>query len=448
MSLIQDWENIVYFDSSISSNITFSAPASRAYADYVGFSYSDYFTGKGEDAPQNSQYVGFSFEQAKDLCKRQGGRLPTEREFSELISAKSNLFSSDNWPASVTYWVDEHSSNLIARTIDAISGTTADKSIESVNLATCVLYDSTKVAGYTITDKVTNIIDGHTVISGTLLNPDGNAAAYKTLDIELLNEFKGDLRSNTLVTDGNGEFSIKYADFSFEPNAYVASVYRIIEKSLIPVDRSLFLLPLTEEEQWNRLAIKNAYNADSDLAPITENGMPLLRNDSQNTNVYKGKSYTGDEVIAEMSSYTPGVAISGKYSFFIQQVGVVPNSTWGANNLQPGAPNSSSAFSVVINIWSEKVDIFSGYGELLATYKNIDLSGSRKVWFEVRKGIFSLYTSTDGFKPELPLIVKDMDWSTIDTSSNYWVGLGAYNADQTDGTELDASELLVRTFIN
>ncbi|MGR5447925.1 hypothetical protein ACPV47_23780 [Vibrio jasicida] len=447
ISLIQDWEGIVYFDPHISSEVTFTAPASRAYADYIDQSYSEFFTGDGSNSPNNKQYVGYSFEQAKDLCKMQGGRLPTERELKLLVVGKGNLFDSDNWPASLPYWVDYNNSESMVQTVNVTNGATESKSIESSNLATCVLFNSEEIKDFTVVNKTLSIVNGYTVISGELLNPEGDLAPYKKIDIQLLDNFKGALTSDTEMTDGSGMFSIEYEDFSFEPNAYVSSIYRVIEKAIIPSDRKLFLLPLTEEENWARLALKHVSDANLDLFPISESGLPLLRNDSQNSNVYHGRSYVGDQFIAEISTYTPSVAISGKYSFFIQQVGNNPDSSWGRVSLQPGAPNSDKVFSVVINIWNNKVDIFSGYGSLLSSYENIDLSGSRKIWLEVRKGTFSLYTSTDGRKPELPMLVTDMDWSTIDTNSEYWIGLGAYNANQVDGTELNATELLVRAFL-
>lgn len=173
-------------------------------------------------------------------------------------------------------------------------------------------------------------------------------------------------------------------------------------------------------------------------------------NQVQCTNLYSAQAYRGSEFIGEFIIESPtNTIVSGKYSFYVQQVrGDAPQASWGPSDLQPGAPNSTKVFSIVINVWNKKVEIFDGYGYSIAQY-NADLSGERKLWFESRDGNFSVYTRNGpiGEKPLTSVITLPMPWGNIDENSSYWIGFGGISASITDGTNAVVSSARFSSFI-
>ncbi len=451
--VVQDWEDITIPDSTIGADITFTGPLSQGYADYILAAYTDTYLGDGLTAPAGFNFVASSYDDADQICLNRGGRLPIERELNDLFTAKGNVFKSDNWPVTQSFWLADKTANNQAKVFSLANGSSDVSQTDDVSVAklvTCVLLDSENVKSFSFQNKVVHepaTASSPYVLSALVVDPDGNAAPYQKVDTSVEDTSKGNVESASLYTDGSGEFAQNYYDYSMRPNILNISTLGDSEVELLDILRDEFLLSVDDPTSWNRLALTHRSAASGPLRPHTKAGLPLLYNQTQNTNVYNRNSFKGEDFIAELELTTPSVARSGKYEFYIQQVSVMPDSTWGVDHMEPGAPNSTKAFSVVINVYNNKVDIFSGYGSLLASY-TLNLKGDRKVWFESRDGIFSLYTisGVEGEKPQEPLISTTMDWGQIDPDQPYWVGLGATNADTSDGSNLLASEVLFRSF--
>ncbi|MGR5447924.1 hypothetical protein ACPV47_23775 [Vibrio jasicida] len=451
--MVQSWEDITVPDLVIGADVTFTGPLSKLYADYIKASYSQTYTGDGVAAPAAISYVASSFDDASQICSARGGRLPIERELRELYLSQGSVFQSDNWPAAQPFWLADKTAVNQAKVFNLDDGSSNVSLIDDPNithLVSCVLLNSEKIKNFSFQNKAINDPTSGSApytISGTVVDPDGNAAAYQKVHTSVEDSSRGNVGSAMLFSDQNGFFVQTYYDYSMSPNILNVSVLGDSEVELLDILRDEYLLGVDDPSAWNRLALTHQDGVSQPLRPHTTEGLPLLYNQTQSTNVYNRSSFKGADFIAELQLTTPGVALSGKYEFYMQQVSPLPDSSWGPSHMEPGAPDSNKTFSVVINIYNNKVDIFSGYRALLASY-TIDLKGERKVWFEAREGIFSLYTvaGVEGEKPSEPLISTPMDWAGIDPNNPYWVGLGGYNGSDIDATELIAQEVLFRSF--
>lgn len=425
-SLVRDWQDITYNDTANATNVTITAPMSKAEADYVNLPYSDTLIGDGVNSPAFSEITLHSFDEAMDVCKAMGGRLPTQGELEQSIQ----LFRSNNWPTDDSYWVGSRTDQAINLT-GADQGWSIDISPESVvtvsqelranpNLVTCMLYDSPDVRRYSI-EQGSSIVKGdHTRYRFRVLTPDLQPAHYgKNIFVTAGIEKNGYFKQEYYDTDEFGWVDADYTDLSFEDNVGVVSVYDVVKEQLISIDSEAYVLNVKDAGSWNRTITEG-----SGLPAVDANfGLPVTFQGKKLTSVYNVQSYTGSTLIGRYYSYQNVGLGNGKYSFYLQQVGDTPTSTWGEKLWRPGGPTSKN-FEVVVDIFENEVNIFIDSNTPKYTVTNIDLKGDRYVWFEVKNNRFKLYTSLLSEKPETPLFDFEMDWGLIDPNSEYWIGFG------------------------
>ena len=182
-TLIQDWEDITAFDNVINGDVTFTAPMSKAMADYVNEDYVNVNVEDGSQGPKHVPVVQMNWEQAKSYCEHRGGRLPLTRELETLISEQP--FPNHNWPTSTPYWTVDKTSSAEASLVSLSDASTStnDTSV-GIGYATCV-YLKDDVQDFSVSDVVSNDL-GDTrrttrLVSATLLDPDGNPAPYQDI---------------------------------------------------------------------------------------------------------------------------------------------------------------------------------------------------------------------------------------------------------------------------
>ncbi|EHV5551063.1 hypothetical protein K0W38_002245 [Vibrio vulnificus] len=453
ISLLQSWDDITITDPYISAPITFTAPASLAYAELFRVPYHEVLTGEGISAPLGERFITMTYNDAYQHCIDIGGRLPIQREMQTLFSALGNVYSSRNWPASEFFWLADKAAGNQAKTYSLVSDSDnvaqTDEPFEG-RLVTCVLLDSEAVKNFEVKDLVTSDrqVDGSYRLSANTYDPDGNLAPFQKVDLKVDSETKGDVSEDVVTSNASGAFGVLYFDYSMEDSFVRSKIHNDIAYVLVEPESGD--LDVATPSNWSRLALKHYNNAQAELRPHTTEGLPILFNQSQSTNLYSAKAYQGSEFIGEFIVESPTNKIfTGKYSFYVQQVrGDAPQSTWGPQNVQPGAPNSAKVFSIVINVFDSRVLIFDGYGNRVAFY-DADLKGERKLWFESRDGNFAIY-SLDGLvgdKPSKPLITLPIPWGNINQNAPYWIGFGGYNGDIDDGTNAVVSSAKFSSFI-
>ena len=451
ISLLQSWDDITITDPYISAPITFTAPASLAYAELSKVPYHEVLTGDDVSAPLGEQYITMTYNDAYQHCIDVGGRLPIEREMQTLFSALGNVYSSRNWPASEFFWLADKAAGNQAKTYSLVSdsGNVAqiDEPFEG-RLVTCVLLDSEAVKNFEVKDLVTSDrqVDGSYILSANTYDPDGNLAPFQKVNLKVDSETKGDVSEDAVTSNASGAFDVTYFDYSLEKSFVRSDIHNDFAYGVVEPESGD--LDVATASNWSRLALK--HKIPGALRPHTAAGLPVMFNQVQCTNLYSAEAYQGSEFIGEFIVESPtDTIVSGKYSFYVQQVrGDAPQSTWGPSDLQPGAPNSTKVFSIVINVYSARVEVFDGYGNSIALY-NANLAGERKLWFESRDGSFSVYTRSGlvGDKPSIPVITLPMPWGNIDQNASYWIGFGGYSANGTDGTNAVVSSAKFSSFI-
>ena len=451
ISLLQSWDDITITDPYISAPITFTAPASLAYAELSKVPYHEVLTGDDVSAPLGEQYITMTYNDAYQHCIDVGGRLPIEREMQTLFSALGNVYSSRNWPASEFFWLADKAAGNQAKTYSLVSdsGNVAqiDEPFEG-RLVTCVLLDSEAVKNFEVKDLVTSDrqVDGSYILSANTYDPDGNLASFQKVNLKVDSETKGDISENVITSNASGVLVVTYFDYSMEKSFVRSSIHNDLAYGVVEPESGI--LDVVTPSNWSRLALLHDPRTNGPLRAHTSDGLPIMFNGVQCTNLYSAKEYQGSEFIGEFIVESPTDNITaGKYSFYIQQVrGDAPQPSWGPTEEQPGAPNSTKVLSIVINVYSRRVQLFDGYGNSIAVY-NVDLSGERKMWFESRDGILSIYTinGVTGDKPSTAVITQPFPTGNIDPYASYWIGFGGFSAN-IDGTNAVVSSARFSSF--
>ncbi|PTQ06007.1 adhesion domain-containing protein [Vibrio sp. ZF 223] len=453
ISLLQSWDDITITDPYISAPITFTAPASLAYAELSKVPYHEVLTGDGISAPLGEQYITMTYNDAYQHCIDVGGRLPIERELRTLYSTVGKPYQSHGWPTEEDFWLADKVAQNQAKTFNLFNNNDnvaqTDEPFEG-RLVTCVLLDSEAVKNFAVRDLVTSDrqVDGSYILSASTYGPDGNLAPFQKVNVKVDSETKGDVSEDVVTSDTSGDFDVSYFDYSMEKSFVRSSIHNDLAYGVVEPESGD--LDVATPSNWSRLALHHRSNTPGALRPHTAAGLPVMFNQVQCTNLYSAEAYQGSEFIGEFIVESPtDTIVSGKYSFYVQQVrGDAPQATWGPSDLQPGAPNSTKVFSIVINVYNKRVQLFDGYGNSIAVY-NADLSGERKLWFESRDGNFSVYTRNGliGDKPSTSVITLPMPWGNINENSSYWIGFGGYNGNGTDGTNAVVSSARFSSFI-
>ncbi|WP_299143145.1 hypothetical protein [uncultured Vibrio sp.] len=428
-SLMQDWEDITIYDSTIGADLTFTAPASKVLADYTNTAYTSYQTQDGISGPKSSEVVTMNLEQAQAYCASRNGRLPIRREWELLLANQGNLFESQNWPAGTLFWSADMASEVSATSFGATNGITSEFSKdEDVGFATCVMLDSEAVQDFTTTLEYSFINGVKFNLDGVITDPDGNLAPFQ--NVKLVSERNKGVFSNyqselELVTDATGSLSDSYTDTSFN-NAVLSG-----HSSASKVDSIVFKseaadsqLDLTDSDKWKRLAAEQEA-----LKPLTDFCIPILegRNGGSNLrtiNVYQ-QDYVGENFVVYMKVEDAGglAPQNGRFSFAVQQESSQPSIEWGNTNW-PSSPKTSKSFEVVNDYWYQNAKVVSGWE--LYDQTNMDLSTpERHLWIQVNDGMLEIYNAATSGKPENPIYKGDMNWSGINPNQTYWIQIGS-----------------------
>ncbi|WP_440886186.1 Ig-like domain-containing protein [Vibrio campbellii] len=181
--LVQDWEDITIADPTIGADITFTAPISKAMADYINADYITEFVESGEFGPQGAKMVLMDWYQAKQYCSTRGGRLPMTRELEAL--QLEDPFNKHNWPSEVVYWAVDMLSESSARTVNLNSGESSSGDTKgSASYVTCIYLDG-NAKNFSIDSVASDDLGVPTsttrYITSTLLDPDGQPAPFQDI---------------------------------------------------------------------------------------------------------------------------------------------------------------------------------------------------------------------------------------------------------------------------
>lgn len=428
-SLVQDWDDVTIYDSTIGADITFTAPVSKVLADYTNTAYTNYQAQDGVTGPKGTEVVTMNLEQAQNYCATRNGRLPISREWELLITNQGNLFNSQNWPAGADFWSADMMSETTGKNMNATDGATAELLKESgAGFVTCVLLDSEAVQDFSTQLEYSFVNGVRFDISGVITDPDGNPAPFQ--EVKLLSERKKGVFSNyepeiNKVASSSGELIDSYTDTSF--NNEVLSSYTSASK----VDSIVFKseaasskLALSEEDKWNRLS-----PSVESYKPLTAYGMPILdgrvNGDNLRTiNVYQ-EDYTGQNFVAYLKVQdVRGLAPqNGRFSFAVQQESPQPSEEWGNTNW-PSSPQTDKSFEIINDYWYQNAKVVSGWELYDETSMNLS-TPERHLWIQVNNGMLEIYNSPTSDKPESPVYSGDMNWSGIDPTQTYWIQIGS-----------------------
>lgn len=347
-SLVQDWEDITIYDSTISTALTFTAPVSKVLADYTNTAYTSYQTQDGISGPKSAEVVTMNLGQAQSYCASRNGRLPITREWELLLDSYGNLFHSQNWPAGMEYWSADMLSANTVRSFDATTGFIGELDKESQSaFATCVLLNSEIINDFNTELTLSDIVDAKSNVVGVVVDPDGDIAPYQ--DVKLLSENQYGVFSNgaseiELIANTSGEVQDTYVDNALKNeviSAYTSSnsvdsvVYesakitsiRIADRAALEsankipghiVELNVVSVNLEGEESFVNNDFVEYSSSDNSIAKIVENTVHILaEGDVTITASFEGltDSYTQKSVI-------PLTEISGGW---IMQVGEKQN---------------------------------------------------------------------------------------------------------------------------
>ncbi|EDP60136.1 hypothetical protein AND4_01968 [Vibrio sp. AND4] len=437
-SLIQDWEDIVVHDSVINSDIRFFAPMSKVFADYVKAPYTSINTENGDRGPDGVEIVTQTLQQARDYCKTRGGRLPLQREVDALIAQEGNAFEKHNWPTEITYWTSEKASEANAITKSLFDGTVGQNPQNEAQYTTCVDMSNPKVQGFNVSLELQHSEDNEYQYFLTAIGPDGDVAPYQ--DVELaVNDDKGHFDSQgstaSYVTDDIGHVAFSYFDTSFNRAIMTVSLNSLKEWFPFRPVWEITPLEVTDPSKWNH--VDTRYGTTGKIPGIGNQGIPILYSiyyyrGMGSSTVYK-TPFKGDEFMMVYRIRNLG-GQHGSVSFFIQQVGNLPNKNDWYDINEPGAPHTSKTLNIVQEYYENRIYIHNGFGNQIANkYNANDNDEYRYYWWQKKGDKLYHYASEKPEIPSEPIFVINYDWGDIDPNQPYWVGFGgATSWDQND----------------
>ena len=446
-SLVQDWDDVTIYDSTIGADITFTAPVSKVLADYTNTAYTNYQAQDGVTGPKGTEVVTMNLEQAQNYCAIRNGRLPINREWELLITNQGNLFTSQNWPASADFWSADMMSETTGKSVNATDGAISELAkLTGEGFVSCVLLDNEAVKDFstTIHSEVNPDALLEHSLSFNVVDPDGNLAPFQNLDAEIVRAkgvFSNGLSRVTLVTDSLGEASETYRDTSLN-NAVLSSLVsaNCEDSAVIKSAKDEMYIDTTDPTLWNIAEVLGGFN----FKDIDEQGIPLHYNSSTKyevTSVYKN-SFVGRDLVVRYrlkANDVPSIS-SGKLNFVIQQVGNSPNKTnWGYDNAyQEGLPHSTAVVSNEINYYSQNISTIAGNSYIGGHVTKFASLPTRYeywyVWLVIEHDSLLVYANTSEERPVEPTLVLENVWRTIDPSFPYWIGFGG-----TPGTQVPKS---------
>ncbi|MEZ9108108.1 hypothetical protein AB4082_14005 [Vibrio cyclitrophicus] len=443
-SLIQDWEDIVTYDPVIDSDIRFFAPMTKVYADYVNASYTGTYTEDGTQGLKDSEVVTQTLSQARQYCKVRGGRLPLQRELETLVTNEISAFTNHNWPTSKMFWTAENVSETNAATVNVNDGVIDNQSKTVPLYTTCVDLSNEAVSDFSVLVVEQSATGNEYLYQIEVLHPDGGAGMYQDVELQALSDtgvFESGTSALNLVMDTEGKQVVSYFDTSFSQSVIASEVSS--HRDLFPFvpDKGASALETTDPSKWNHVDTRYGLS----LPEIGENGVPVLFTyDSPDgmgsSTVYKD-SFAGSEFIIYLHIRNVGVLWHGATSFFIQQQGNTPDSSWyDDKRLEPGAPLTSDTFNIVTHFAQDEFNFYNGFNNLTGTAQANVRSEVRHLWFQKKGTQLYHYSSTSEVRPKEPDFITTFDWGDIDPTKPYWVGVGgSTNFEDVEAYIVDAN---------
>ncbi|CAE6909229.1 hypothetical protein ACOMICROBIO_NCLOACGD_02026 [Vibrio sp. B1ASS3] len=428
-SLVQDWDDVTVYDSTIGADITFTAPVSKVLADYTNTAYTNYQAQDGVTGPKGAEVVTMNLEQAQNYCATRNGRLPISREWELLNSSQGNLFTTKNWPAGTEYWSADMLSEGSGKSFDATNGGSSELLKQNgAGFVTCVLLDSEAVKDFSTQLEYSFVNGVRFDLNGVVVDPDGELAPFQ--EVKLISERKKGVFSNyeseiSKVSGSSGELVDSYSDTSFNDEVLTSHTSASnIDSIVFKSEAASSKLDLTEEGKWNRLS-----PSVESHKPLTTYGMPILdgRDGGDNLrtiNVYQ-EGYVGQNFVAYLKVQDArGLAPqSGRFSFAVQQESSQPSTEWGSINW-PSSPKTDKSFEVINDYWHQNTKVISGWELYDETSMNLS-TPERHLWIQVNNGMLEIYNSSTSDKPESPVYKGSMNWSSIDPTQTYWIQIGS-----------------------
>ncbi|ERM61197.1 hypothetical protein OAG_03100 [Vibrio cyclitrophicus FF75] len=427
-SLIQDWEDIVTYDPVIDSDIRFFAPMTKVYADYVNASYTGTYTEDGTQGLKDAEIVTQALSQARQYCKVRGGRLPLQRELETLIINETSAFTNHNWPTSKKYWTAENVSETNAATVHLNDGSIGNQSKTVAIYTTCVDLSNPSVSDFSVAPQLISASGNEYRYQIDVVHPDGDVGAFQDINLEALNGngvFDSGEFSETLTVNETGTTEMSYYDTAFNKSVIALGVSSVTELYPFIPDEEASALETTDPTKWNHVDIRYGLS----IPQISGNGIPILFSyDSPDgmgsSSVYK-ESFQGNDFVMSLHIKNKGNRTHGAASFFIEQQGNLPDSSWyDVTRAQPGAPLTDDTFNIVTHFFLNEFNFYSGYnnfvGEANAKVQETDIY----LWFQKKGNQLYHYSSSTETRPEKPDFIVPFNWGAIDPSQPFWVGTG------------------------
>ncbi|CAK1873146.1 conserved hypothetical protein [Vibrio crassostreae] len=427
-SLIQDWEDIVTHDPVISSDIRFFAPMTKVYADYVNAPYTGTYIENGTQGLKDAEVVTQTLSQARQYCKVRGGRLPLQRELETLVTNETSAFTNHNWPTSNKYWTAENISETNAATVNLNDGSIGNQSKTVAMYTTCVDLSNPSVSDFSVAPQIISVSGNEYRYQIDVVHPDGDVGAFQDINLESLGGYgvfdSGEF-SEKLTVNETGTTEVSYYDMAFNKSVIALGVSSVTELYPFVPDEEASALETTDPTKWNHVDIRYGLP----IPQISENGIPILFSyDSPSgmgsSSVYK-ESFQGNDFVMSLHIRNNGNVTHGVASFFIEQQGNLPDSSWyDVTRTQPGAPMTDDTYNIVTHFFQNEFNLYSGYNNFVGQgYANVQETDIY-LWFQKKGDRLYHYSSSTEKRPEKPDFIVPFDWGTIDPNKPYWVGTG------------------------
>ncbi|CAK1741913.1 hypothetical protein F0248_05440 [Vibrio crassostreae] len=427
-SLIQDWEDIVTHDPVISSDIRFFAPMTKVYADYVNAPYTGTYIENGTQGLKDAEVVTQTLSQARQYCKVRGGRLPLQRELETLVTNETSAFTNHNWPTSNKYWTAENISETNAATVNLNDGSIGNQSKTVAMYTTCVDLSNPSVSDFSVAPQIISVSGNEYRYQIDVVHPDGDIGAFQDINLESMDGYgvfdSGEV-SETLTVNETGTTEVSYYDTAFNKSVIALGVSSVTELYPFVPDEEASALETTAPTKWNHVDIRHGLP----IPQISGNGIPILFSyDSPggmgSSSVYK-ESFNGNDFIMSLYIRNIGNVIYGSTSFFIQQQGNMPDTSWyDVTRAQPGAPLTDDTFNIVTHFARNEFNFYLGFNNLVESIDTDVQYVDRYLWFQKKGDRLYHYSSHTAVRPAEPDFIVPFDWGAIDPNKPYWVGTG------------------------
>ncbi|MDO6708809.1 hypothetical protein [Photobacterium sp. 1_MG-2023] len=442
MSLVnQTWDDIynpdVYVDPDWGIALTYTAPLTGIVAEQLNINYSGTLLENNQDsAIQNAHVVTMTFPQARDYCALRNGRLPTEKEWTNLFKFTGSLSSREGWPVGSSYWSGTPASETTLKAFDAHSGTFTAVNDNQPLFVACILFNDPLIQDYALNLNVVYDLGVVSKVNVTALDPYGEPTPFQRLTFNVDSRFG--LFSNgesSIQAHANsvGTYKQDYYDTSLESTVITAQLSDR-NKFYVAYDRQdLYentVMNLSDSGLWqSKQTVKNAKLLIPSVA-----GLPIRYGYLNITTHLYNSSFSGDGVISHFRIVKSSTVYSGAASFFLEQSSGILDQL--VLNYYRGYPTKEersflpekSTYGAVIEYVEENILALKGgegNGNDIPDEK-ID-SSSLYVWFYIRGTQLDIYTSETPYRPENPVVSEVINPDNIDFSQPYWIGFSGSN---------------------